>query len=76
MILGGVLLCNLLALAGQWALGIAPNASQGDWFSMGLFYLPLALAIWAPGKRANLALLGFLALYYPLSALIGLLIAP
>ena len=75
LVLGGVLLCNLLALAGQWALGNAPIASPGDWFSVGLFFPPLALAIWAPGKRANLALLIFLALYYPLLSLMGLLIA-
>jgi hypothetical protein len=75
LVLGGVLLCNLLALAGQWALGIAPLASQGDWFSVGLFFPPLALAIWAPGKRTNLALLAFLLVYYLLLALLPLLSA-
>ena len=72
VVLGGVLLCNVLASAGQWALGNA-LFSPGDWFSMGLFYPPLALAIWAPGKRANLALLVILMLYYPMLALSGLL---
>src|SRR5262245_32657166 len=57
LVLGGVLICNLLALAGQWALGLVPFGSPGDWFSIGLFFPPLALAIWAPGKRLNLVLL-------------------
>lgn len=76
VVLGGMLLCNLLALAGQWALGNAPFASQGDWFSVGLFFPVLALVIWAPGKRANLVLLVLLALFYPVLALMGLLGAP
>ena len=36
---------------------------------------PLALAIWAPGKRTNLALLAFLLVYYLLLALLPLLSA-
>lgn len=73
VVLGGVLLCNLLAIAGQLALGHDLIEAPGDWWSMGLFYPPVALAIWAPGKRANLALLVFLVLYYPAMSLIGLL---
>jgi hypothetical protein len=73
VILGGVLLCNLLAIAGQVALGNPLVAGPGDYWSMGLFFIPLALAIWAPGKRFNLALLVFLTLYYPALPLIGLL---
>lgn len=73
LILGGVLLCNLLALAGQWALGLVPFAGPSDWFSVGLFFPPLALAIWTPGRRLNLALLVFLLLYYLLLAVLPLL---
>lgn len=76
VVLGGVLLCNLLALAGQWALGNVPFAIQSDWFSVGLFFPLLALVTWVPGKRANLVLLVLLALFYPVLALMGLLIAP
>lgn len=76
VVLGGVLLCNLLAIAGQAAVGIAVIASPGDWWSTSLFFLPITLAIWAPGKRANLALLVFLVLYYPLLPLMALLSQP
>ena len=73
LILGVVLLCNLLAIAGQVALGNALIESPGDWWSMGLFFAPVALAIWAPGKRANIALLVLILLYYPGLSLMGVL---
>ena len=75
LLLSGVLLCNLLALAGQWALGLVPFASPDDWFSVGLFFPPLALAIWVTGKRMNLALLVILLIYYLLLALLPPLIS-
>ena len=72
IVLAGVMLCNLLALAGLLVLGSELIDTTLERLAMGLFFIPLALAIWAPGKRANLALLLIVALYYPVMALVGL----
>ena len=58
--------------AGLLVLGSELIDTTLERLAMGLFFIPLALAIWAPGKRANLALLLIVALYYPVMALVGL----
>ena len=76
LVLGGVLLCNLLAMAGQAALGNPPFASPSDWFTIGAFFTPLAFAIWIRSKRANIAILVILAFYYVVLAGLGVMQEP
>jgi hypothetical protein len=71
LVLGGVLLCDTLAQVGMAALGYDLFTRPLDWWSTGIFYLSMALAIWAPGKRTNVALLAFVAVQYPIMSLVG-----
>lgn len=68
VVLGGVTFCNALAYAAQQALGAEPLAAPLDKLVAAVFFASLLAAIWAPGRRLNLALLGFLVLQYPVFA--------
>jgi hypothetical protein len=68
VVLGGVTFCNVLAYAAQQALGGEPLAAPLDKLVAALFFPGLLAAIWAPGKRLNVALLAFLVVQYPVFA--------
>lgn len=74
LVLGGVFLCNVLAHASQFALGLDPFAGSTDpWASMS-FYAALVAAILAKGRTVNVALLALLAAMYPVYSAIGLIL--
>lgn len=73
-VFGGVLLCNLLAMAGQMAIGYRPLGSALSAAGTIVFFAMLIVAIWLPGRRANIALLAVMAALYPLYSLLFLLI--
>ena len=72
LVLGGVFLCNLLAHAGQYVLGINPFGGSTDPWGSISFYLALVAAILVKGRTANAVLLAVLAAMYPLYSAIGL----
>ena len=67
-VIGGTLGCNLLALIGLAALGIAPLATLHAQISVSIFVASAAALALARSERANLALLVFMALQYPVGA--------
>lgn len=71
--LGGVLLCNLMALAATFALGGDP---LGGWVNKGVnlaYYLSLTAALLARGRMLNIVLLGLIATQYFVFPLLYLL---
>ena len=70
LVIGGMILCNGLALAGVAALGVDPLSNFGDKVSIAIFLLSALALVLVPGKRANLALLVFIVLQYPVGAAI------
>lgn len=69
-VIGGMILCNGLALAGVAALGVSPVATLPDTLSIALFLVSAAALVLVRGRRASLALLIFVVLQYPLGAII------
>ena len=72
-LLGGVYACNLLALAGQQAIGLDPFGDANTMFALAAFTLGMAGAILLPGKRTNIALLLYQLALYPLFAILGIM---
>jgi hypothetical protein len=72
-VIGGVLGCNLLALAGLAALGIAPLGTLHIQIAVPVFLASAAALVLSSNKRANLALLAFMALQYPVGALLQMI---
>jgi hypothetical protein len=70
-VLGGVILCNLIAIAALLALGAEPLAGAVNRWSLLLFIPALGAAMFAPGRRINLILLLLLVVQYPLVAVLG-----
>lgn len=71
-VLGGVLLCNALAMGGQIAVGYKPLEVPLYFWGTVAFVLLLLATMFAPGRRANMALLVALALAYPVVALLAI----
>jgi hypothetical protein len=69
-VIGGMILCNLLALVGVTILGVNPMSSVHSQVSALLFLVSAAALLLVRGKRANLALLVFIVLQYPIGAAI------
>ena len=70
-VLGGMVLCNLIALGLLAALGLNPlQGSLGRW-SLALFIPALLAAMFVRNKPANIALLILMVLQYPLVAVLG-----
>ena len=70
IVIGGVVLCNILATMAQTALGY--YWWQGTWWRVNfvLFYGSFAALMLARSKRANLALLAFTLVQYPVVSFI------
>ena len=75
LVFGGVLLSNLLGFAGQVATG-AYNPFGNPMSSVAtlVFFALLVVAMWIPGRRANIALMSFMAAMYPTFAILFLLV--
>ena len=64
-VLGGIILCNLMALAGIAAIGNNPFVQSGMWVMAITFIAPAVAAIFLRGRRVNAALLAYMILLYP-----------
>ena len=69
-VVGGMILCNGLALAGVAALGVSPLAALQDQLSIGVFLLSAAALLIVRDRRVSLALLIFIVLQYPVGSLL------
>jgi len=69
-VLGGVILCNLLAAGAQIALGHNPWGTAFGAAESAEFYIPLVVTLWVRPKRWNIALLAFMLAGYPLFSFI------
>lgn len=67
-VIGGVLGCNVLALAAVTALGVNPLAGLHLVVALPVFLAPAAAAMLVRGRRSSLILLAFMALQYPVGA--------
>ena len=70
LVIGGMILCNWLAIVGVGMLGVYPLSNFGDQVSIAIFLLSAAALVLARGKRVSLALLIFIVLQYPIGAII------
>ena len=74
LVLGGIMLCNVLAHAGQAALGYVPFSGVTEPWASATFYVALVVAIFAKGRTANIVLLAVIAAMYPLYSAIALVL--
>jgi hypothetical protein len=72
-VLGGVMLCNGLAIAALLSLGAQPLQGAVTRWSLLLFVPALAAAMFVRDKRANVALLLLLVVQYPLVSALNLM---
>ncbi|MEO7365348.1 MAG: hypothetical protein ABIW03_03425 [Sphingomicrobium sp.] len=72
-LLGGMYVCNLLALAGQQAIGLDPFGNPRTVLALAAFTLGMAGAIFLPGKRTNIAFLLYQIALYPLFDILGIM---
>jgi hypothetical protein len=75
-VLGGVLLLNLVAMGISALLGVNPWQTWLDMTNLVAFFPVLVAAILIRGRRANVALLAWLSLLYPVDSLIAFLTVP
>lgn len=71
-VLGGMVLCNGIALAALFALGAEPLEGAVNRWSLLIFMPALVAAMFVKGKQANVALLLLLVVQYPLVAALGI----
>lgn len=75
LVFGGIFLSNLLGFTGQIATGAYdPFGNMMSAVATVLFFALLVVAMWLPGRRANIALMTFMAALYPGFAIAFLLI--
>lgn len=72
-VMGGAIGCNALALGALIALGINPLATLHTQVSVTIFLASAGALLWLKGKRANLFLLAFMALQYPVGSALQLI---
>ena len=72
-VLGGVVLCNLIALATLLSLGMQPLQSAASNWSLALFIPALFAAMFVKDKRVNAFLLAVMIVQYPVVAVTGIL---
>ena len=72
-LLGGIYFCNLLALAGQQAIGLDPFGDVDTMLALTAFTFGMAGAIFLPGKRTNIAFLLYQIALYPAFDLLGVM---
>ena len=72
-LLGGVYTCNILALAGQQIIGLAPFADPNILYALAAFTFGMAGAIFLPGKKTNVAFLLYQIALYPILDVVGIM---
>jgi hypothetical protein len=72
-VLGGMVLCNLIALSLLFALGNNPLQGAAGRWSLALFIPALVAAMFVKDKRTNAVLLFLMVVQYPVVSVIGLL---
>jgi hypothetical protein len=70
-VLGGIVLCNFIAIGALLALGAQPLEGAVNRWSLLIFVPCLGAAMFVRGKRLNAALLLLLNVQYPLVAVLG-----
>lgn len=72
-VIGGVIGCNALALGALVALGINPLDDLHAQVSVTIFLASAGALVWLKGSRANIVLLAFMALQYPVGSALQLM---
>lgn len=72
-LMGGMYICNLLAMAGLQAVGVPQLATANAWIVFGTFTVGVAAVIFLPGKRLNMAALVYQLLLYPAFDVLGIM---
>jgi hypothetical protein len=72
-LLGGMYLCNLLAMGGLQMVGVHQLANTNQWIVFIAFSTGMAVAIFVPGKRRNVAALLYQLALYPLFDVMGVM---
>ena len=72
-LLGGVYVCNIVALVGQQIIGLNPFGDPKTLFALAAFTAGMAGAILLPGKRTNAAFLLYQIALYPFFAIVGIM---
>jgi hypothetical protein len=72
-LMGGMYACNLLAMAGEQAIGIPQLATANEWTVFVAFTAGVAAVCFAPGRRLNMAALIYQLCLYPLFDLLGVM---
>jgi hypothetical protein len=66
-------ICNLLAMAGEQAIGIPQLANGNQWIVFLAFSAGVAAVCFLPGRRLNMAALIYQLLLYPLFDALGIM---
>lgn len=72
-LLGGIYICNLLALGGQQIIGLNPFADPNILYALAAFTVGMGGAIFLPGKRTNIAFLLYQIALYPALDVLGIM---
>jgi len=72
-LMGGMYACNLLAMAGLQAVGVAQLANANQWLVFLTFSVGVAAVMFLPGKRLNMAALLYQLGLYPLFDVLGMM---
>ncbi|WP_051531369.1 hypothetical protein [Sphingomonas sp. URHD0057] len=72
-LMGGMYICNLLAMAGEQAIGIPQLANGNQWIVFLAFSAGVAAVCFLPGRRLNMAALIYQLLLYPLFDALGIM---
>ena len=70
-VLGGIVICNFIAIGTLLSLGAQPLESAANRWSLLLFIPALGAAMFVRDKRVNVVLLLLLVVQYPLVAVLG-----
>ena len=71
-LIGGMWICNMLAMAGLQSIGIPQLANKGQWIVLIAFTSGVAAIAFVPGRRLSLAALIYYLLLYPLFDMLGM----
>lgn len=71
LLMGGMYLCNLLAMSGLQLVGVAQLVNANQWVVFIAFSAGVAAVMFLPGRRLNIAALIYQLLLYPLFDLLG-----
>jgi len=71
-VLGGIVICNFIAIGALLILGAQPFESAANRWSLLVFIPALAVAMFARSKWVNVALLLLMIVQYPLVSVLGL----